>query len=234
MKPYRTIPIKECGEPMAPIPRDRFAFFEPHPYLSVGAPYGNASPWMLRQGVLKALDNAASQLALERPGWKIKLFDAYRPNAVQAFMVDRAFASQAQVAGLDPAHLTASEREDLHKKVFRLWGIPSDDPATPPPHSTGGAVDCTLTDENENEVSMGSPIDENSERSFPDFFATSSDASSRQAHANRVFLNDLMRAQGFQRVTTEWWHFSLGDQLWAWREREERRVIDIVARYGRV
>ncbi len=221
-----------------PIPPDHFAFFNPHPYQALGAPYGGASPWMLRQGVLDALNRANQRLAALRPGWKIMIFDAYRPNAVQAFMVEREFAIQAKLAGLDVDKLTPADRETLGVKVFRLWGIPSADPATPPPHSTGSAVDCTLADEHGVEVDMGSPVDENSDRSNPDYFANIATPAAQTAHANRKLLAEAMEAEGFLRHHAEWWHFSLHDQYWTWRMREAPRAhsdedLPKTARYGR-
>ncbi|MDE1900166.1 MAG: D-alanyl-D-alanine dipeptidase [Alphaproteobacteria bacterium] len=230
MKPYRTIPIRDCGEPLVEIPRDIFAFFDPHPYAALGAPYGDASPWMLRASVLDALIKAQAQLQASNPGWKIMLFDAYRPNAVQAFMVERELAALARAQGLDPARLTDAERENLMPKVLRIWGMPSADPATPPPHSTGAVVDCTLADERGHEIDMGSPIDENSDRSNPDYFAAA-DGTGQQAHANRVLLNTVMAAQGFTRNPTEWWHFSRGDQLATWIAHGQR--VEGTAIYGR-
>jgi D-alanyl-D-alanine dipeptidase len=233
MKPYRTMPIEECGEPLLPIPKKLFAFFEPHPYVALGAPYNGASPWMLRKGVIAALGKAQGQLERQRPGWKIMFFDAYRPNAVQAFMVEREFVLQAKEAGLDCTKLTASDREELSKKVFRLFGTPSENPATPPPHSTGGALDITLADENGKEADMGSPVDENSDRSYPDYFANATNDAGKRAHANRVFLNDIMSAEGFRRYEAEWWHFCRGDQMWAYMEREKQPGSQTVAIYGR-
>jgi D-alanyl-D-alanine dipeptidase len=233
MKPYRTIPIKECGEPLAPIPPEKFAFFKPHAYEAAGAPYGKATPWMLRRSVLQALERVEENLQKTRPGWTIMLFDCYRPNAVQEFMVEREFTILAKAAGLDPANLTADQRDQLAPKVFRLWGIPSEDPATPPPHSTGGAIDCTLSDEKGREVDMGSPIDENSDRSNPDYFAAATDETGRRAHANRVMLNQLMNAEGLHRASDEWWHFSRGDQCWAWHQREKKLDAGAFAVFGR-
>ncbi|MGQ4827603.1 M15 family metallopeptidase [Enterococcus faecalis] len=46
-------------------------------------------------------------------------------------------------------------------------------------------------------------------------------------------MHDIMRAQGFQRHHAEWWHFSLGDQYWAWRQRETGSNPTATARYGR-
>ena len=231
VKPYRAVPIRECGEPMVAVPRDAFVFFEPHPYVALGAPYGSASPWMLRRSILESLQKAQQKLQQLHPGWRFMLFDAYRPNAVQAYMVERELSIIAKSEGLDAAKLPDAERERLLIKVFRLFAIPSDDPATPPPHSTGAAFDCTLMDADGHEIDMGSPLDENSDRSLPDYFAKATDIVGKAAHANRVFLNDLLQEQGFRRNPSEWWHFSRGDQLAVWADRDKNPGG--VAIYGR-
>ena len=231
LKPYRAVPIRECGEPMVALPQDVFAFFDPHPYVALGAPYGAESPWMLRETIAASLGKAQENLQKIRQGWKIKLFDAYRPNAVQAFMVARELDLVARGEGLVVASLSESERERLMGKVLRVWGIPSDDPATPPPHSTGAVFDCTLVDEAGREVDMGSPVDENSDRSNPDYFAAVSEASGQQAHINRTLLKDVLEAEGFRRHFSEWWHFSRGDQIAVWMGRD--KDPQAVAIYGR-
>ncbi len=233
VKPYRTIPIKECGEALVEIPRDLFAFFDPHPYAEAGAAFGGISPWTLRKGVLDALIRAQASLSRQKPGWKIKLHNTIRPNAVQAFMVEKEYALQAAAAGFDYVRLTPEQREALAPKVFRIWGIPSENPANPPIHSTGGALDCTLVDERGQEVDMGGPVDDNSERSNPDYYAETTNEIGKRIHANRMLLRDILVAEGFQPHEIEWWHFSRGDQYWAWRERETGRNPQAVALYGR-
>lgn len=233
MKPYRSIPIKDCGEPLVPIPQGIFGFFDPHPYVAAGAPYGKTSPWMLRQSILEDLKSVQIRLQKLRPGWFLMFFDAYRPNEVQEYMVQWEFGQQASQAGLSPDRVTDEQRTELFEKVYRLWAIPSADPATPPPHSTGAVVDITLADENGQEVNMGSPIDENSDRSNSDHFANASDEAGKRANANRELLNDVMCAEGFQRNPREWWHFSKGDQAWTWYAREAGREAPSYAIYGR-
>ncbi|HTY99714.1 MAG TPA: D-alanyl-D-alanine dipeptidase, partial [Rhodocyclaceae bacterium] len=146
-KAYAHVPIADCGEPLVAVPA-AFGFCEPHAYRVLGAPYGEASPWLLRRGVAAALLEAQAQLAARRPGWRLKLFDAYRPVAVQRFMVWREFERQAEVVGRSLAGFAGTEdlagREprlyaELAATVFTFWGVPSDDPRTPPPHSTGAA-----------------------------------------------------------------------------------------------
>lgn len=236
MRPYQTIPIADCGEPLLVIPATAMAFTEPHPYVALGAPYGGASPWLLRRGVLDALLRGQEALQVLRPGWRIKLFDAWRPVTVQAFMVWREFGLQAERHGqsldgyADPADL---ERRDpalyrlLAATVFDFWGVPSDDPRTPPPHSTGAALDVTLQDGAGREVDMGCPIDETTARAYPDHYATTTPPETRAFHARRSLLNEVMSEAGFARHANEWWHFSLGDQMWAWTRGEATAI------YGR-
>lgn len=227
MKTYQAIPIEECHDPLVDIPVQPFAFTQPHPYAALEAPYGGTSPWMLRQGVISALLKAHDELDTRRSGWRLKLFDAYRPVPVQAFMVWREFRLQAERAGCslfscrDPAELKERDPElygVLATRVFEFWGVPSDDPRTPPPHSTGAAVDLTLQDASGQEVDMGGEIDETTERSYPDHYVNAASPSMRAFHENRVLLNAVMTVAGFSRHGNEWWHFSLGDQMWAWAQ----------------
>ncbi len=217
MKPYQKIPIKECGEALVSIPLENFAVVTPHPYATLGAPYGDFSPYFLRQGVLQKLLRAQSHLQTNHPGWQLQIFDAYRPIPVQQFMVDYTFNQLAEKAGLNAENLSKEQRSHLTTKVTEFWAVPSANPNTPPPHSTGAAVDLTLVNEQGIAVNMGSAIDEISPRSYPDHFADSSESQAQQYHHHRSVLAKAMNTAGFQQHPNEWWHFSTGDQLWAYQ-----------------
>lgn len=233
MKPYQTIPICDRSEPLVPIPPGQFAVVQPHPYQALGAPYGHQSPYSLREGVLAALIEAQRELQQQRPGWRMQIFDAFRPLAVQRFMVEHTFLEQVRARGWSGDALTPDQREVVMAEVVQFWAVPSDDPATPPPHSTGAAVDITLVTASGEVVDMGSPIDEVSPRSHPDHFAPSRSSAEQAFHAHRTLLNQMMESAGFRRHPQEWWHFSLGDQLWAWRRRQETGSDKFLAHYGR-
>lgn len=215
MKPYQQVPIQDCGEPLLPIPAALFARTEPHPYVSLAAPYGDKSPYYLRQGVLERLIQAQHLLQQRQPSWRIQIFDAYRPISVQQFMVDYSLQQLLQTAGLALETADQAQKQQALEQVQQFWAIPSLDPATPPPHSTGAAVDVTLVDAT-GPVEMGSPIDEMSPRSFPNHFATVATPLGQMAHQHRTILYEVMTAAGFEQHPQEWWHFSYGDQLWAW------------------
>jgi zinc D-Ala-D-Ala dipeptidase len=225
MKPYQQVPIQDCGEPLVPIPIHQFAAEQPHSYVRLGAPYGQHSPYYLRQGVLERLQKAQFFLQINYPGWRIQIFDAYRPIAVQQFMVDYTLAQTVAAKGLDLSALTPEQRQEILETVYEFWAVPNLDPAMPPPHSTGAAIDVTLVDERGEAIDMGSPIDEMSPRSYPDHFQ---DSSSPTFHHHRQILKQAMTQAEFRQHPREWWHYSYGDQLWVWLSGEAG-----AAKYGR-
>ncbi|OAB59036.1 D-alanyl-D-alanine dipeptidase [Phormidium willei BDU 130791] len=227
MKPYQIIPIQECGERLVPIPDGLFSLECPHPYRELGAPYGDRSPFCLRESVLERLLEAQEILQKTHRGWRLRIFDAFRPVAVQQFMVDQALADLAEERGLQLRRLSDSQRQELLEQVYQFWALPSLDPEDPPPHATGGAVDLTLVNATNQVVNMGSPIDEISPRSHPDYFATAASDPEQGYHRHRQLLAEVMRQAGFAQHPQEWWHFCYGERMWAWLTGETAAI------YGR-
>ncbi|MEO1095685.1 MAG: M15 family metallopeptidase [Cyanobacteria bacterium J06638_28] len=233
MKPYRRIAIQACSEALAPIPLERFSAVTPHPYEVLGAPYGDRSPYWLRESIIDALLQAQVYLQTLQPNWRIQIFDAYRPLAVQQFMVDYTAQQLAQEQSKSFATLTAVEQASILSEVYKFWALPSHDRRTPPPHSTGAAIDITLADAGGIPIDMGSPIDEVSARSHPNYFQQFAEQTCQQMHHHRSLLKQVMMQAGFRQHPNEWWHFSKGDQLWAWLMSQETQT-PYTACYGRV
>ena len=224
MRPWSPIPIHDCGEPMLELPPELLRL-EPHPYAVLGAPYGaGASPFRLREGALARLLQAQEHLQRHHPDWRLAIFDAWRPVAVQRFMVEHAIGEECLRQGVDRRQ-PSPELDGVIAAVARFWAPPSDDPATPPPHSTGAAVDLTLANAGGAELPMGSPIDAIGTVSEPDHFKERAtqlpEGEERRScllwHGHRAALCEAMQLAGFAQHPNEWWHFSWGDQLWAWR-----------------
>jgi len=234
MRPYHNIEIIECGEAVIEIPLQYFAVESPHPYEKLGAPYGEYSPYFIRKTVVNYLINAQTYLQQLRPDWRIQIFDAYRPVAVQKFMVNYTFSQVIEEKGLIESNLSEVEKQSIWQEVYKIWAEPSLDEKTPPPHSTGAAVDVTLVDDMGQVVDMGSPIDELSDRSLPDYYAQIQDDQALHYHANRLLLKDVMEKAGFTRNPREWWHFSFGDQMWAWLKNQANPDNKYIACYGRL
>ena len=157
MRPWSPIPIEECGEPLQALP-PALLRMEPHPYMALGAPYGaSGTPFKLRLGVVQRLLDAQQQLVKHDPSLRLSIFDAWRPIAVQAFMVDHSIAELCLERGVEARSGDAFDQ--VVADVGRFWAAPSRDPMTPPPHSTGAAVDLTLSSSDGTPLAMGGEID---------------------------------------------------------------------------
>ena len=67
-------------------------------------------------------------------------------------------------------------------------------------------------------LAMGGAIDAVDVISEPDHYAGAApNTHAAQWHQRRQLLASVMEAAGFAQHPNEWWHFSHGDQLWAWR-----------------
>lgn len=88
-----------------------------------------------------------------------------------------------------------------------MWSIMPDsryvaDPAKGSRHNRGTAVDVTLVDLNGRELEMPTPYDDFTEAAHRDYAGGSA-----TARANRALLEEVMAAEGFTGLSTEWWHF---------------------------
>ena len=101
MRPWSDRPIQDCLESLEHLPPQLFRI-EPHPYASVGAPYGQGKdPFRLRSGVVRRLLQAQNQLRHRAPELSFAIFDAWRPISVQAFMVNYTIDQLCRERGVD-------------------------------------------------------------------------------------------------------------------------------------
>ncbi len=141
----------------------------------------------LRVGVAERLYAVAD--ALPAP-WGLAVFDAWRPLALQRELYDIAIADPT----IEPGFMAPV----------------SDDPATPPPHLTGGAVDLTLTFES-TPLAPGCGFDDTTSRAH----VAHLEGTPGPDRELRRFLYWSMRSEGFVVFEGEWWHFELGTRRWA-------------------
>lgn len=147
----------------------------------------------LRREAATGLAQAAQWLSVQRPGWRLRVLDALRPQRVQETLWAKLAGSPLE------QYLAHPERGSIH--------------------SFGMAVDVTLLDATGAEFDMGSGFDELSERSHPALDAEHlalGVLTARQIAA-RGWLRAALRAGGFHGIQSEWWHFDFGD-----RERVRR------------
>jgi zinc D-Ala-D-Ala dipeptidase len=148
------------------------------------------------------------QKALLSQGFDLLVLDCYRPKkAVRHFV-----AWAARSNGFDPDYHPRVRRNDLIAEgyIARRSG-----------HSTGYAVDLTLTDRTGRELDMGTPFD-----FFDPMAQTENGTVPATAGRRRHILVSAMAEGGFVNYRREWWHFSLKTQS----PKQEVYDFDIVPR----
>jgi D-alanyl-D-alanine dipeptidase len=98
----------------------------------------------------------------------------------------------------------------------------------PPPHSTGGAVDVVLGNEEKLPLDVTSPY----KRDDPHGFLTAAQGLSEEAAKNRTLLCRTMHEAGLTNYPSEYWHYSYGDQGWAYRGGHPHAVYGPTAPKG--
>lgn len=190
-----------------------------HYAAPVNPPYDGPIPgaiaglW-LRTGVIARLLRVEARVRSQ--GMSLFLFDAWRPQAIQRYFHDHWFPAWLRA---NRPEVTEAEIPDL---VASYWAAPTAASAgaaspSPSPHSTGAALDCTLTLADGSQAWMGSLFDDVTECAHTDAFERRplTSMSDLTARRNRRILYNAMSAEGFANNPTEWWHFSWGDQMWA-------------------
>lgn len=143
--------------------------------------------WIRREAG-EGLERAAAWLAAQRPGWRLVVLDALRPQRVQEAIWADAEGTPMQAYFAHPARGSI--------------------------HSFGMAVDVTLRDELGVEIDMGSGYDEMTPASHPELHAEHlalGVLSEAQVRA-RGWLQAAMTRGGFRGIPNEWWHFDFGDR----------------------
>ena len=150
---------------------------------------------LLTAEAARALKAVSNEMNVQ--GFRLKVFDAYRPAcAVRHFVL---WGIDDLDQRMKPFFYPELEKQELFKKGYI---------ASQSSHSRGSTVDLTLLDmKTGKEVDMGSPFDFFSERSHPD-----SSQVTEEQRANRMFLQAAMRRGGFLPIDCEWWHFTLAEE----------------------
>lgn len=207
------IEIEECSELLEILDPDEFVL-EPM-YFKSG--YSETPEIRLRSGVILRLQKA-QELLQKTPGcegWKFKIWDGYRTLKTQKILYDNYYKE------LEKEHPDWND-EQIRKAVEIFVSPPSHDPRFPAPHNTGGAIDLTIVDASGNEIPMGTPFDEFTERAFTNHFEGK--PKFKEVHENRMLFKRVMEEAGFANYFEEWWHYSYGDQEWAKTKGENKAV----------
>ncbi len=150
---------------------------------------------LITKEAARALKSAAAELMVQ--GYRLKIFDAYRPaTAVKHFVL---WGIEDTDIRMKPYFYPDLEKHELFSKGYI---------AKQSSHSRGSAVDLTLLDmATGKELDMGSPFDYFGEISHPDFKGITD-----EQYENRMLLRNVMIRNGFAPLDCEWWHFMFADE----------------------
>ena len=150
---------------------------------------------ILTKEAARALKAVSNEVNVQ--GYRLKVFDAYRPAcAVRHFVL----------WGIEDLDLRMKPffYPDLEKQELFVQGYV----ASQSSHSRGSTIDLTLLDmATGKELDMGSPFDMFSEVSHPDYRGITD-----EQYNNRMRLQKVMKRNGFVPIDCEWWHFTLADE----------------------
>ena len=143
----------------------------------------------------RALKGVAAELFVQ--GYRLKIFDAYRPaTAVKHFVL---WGIEDADQRMKPYFYPDIDKTDTFTQGYI---------ATKSSHSRGSAIDLTLFDmATGREVDMGSPFDMFSEVSHPSYTGITD-----EQYEMRMVLQRAMVRGGFVPYECEWWHFMLADE----------------------
>ena len=143
----------------------------------------------------RALKAVSAEMLVQ--GYRLKVFDAYRPSrAVKHFVF---WGIEDQDVRMKPYFYPEMEKQELFSRGYV---------ASKSSHSRGSTIDLTLLDMNTGkELDMGSPFDLFSEVSHPDYRGIT-----QAQYENRMLLHRAMLRNGFEPIDCEWWHFTLGQE----------------------
>ena len=143
---------------------------------------GFSQAWLHRVAYIK-LTKAARLLQKQRPGYRLKIYDALRPRSVQRVLWQKVKGSAQQ------KYVARPERGSIHNYGF--------------------AVDVSIVGPVGNELDMGTGFDDFRPLSQPrleQHFRAIGQLSQNQLD-NRLLLRTVMTRAGFTQLPLEWWHF---------------------------
>ena len=130
-------------------------------------------------------------------GYRLKIFDAYRPQKAVTHFMNWALDTE-------DTRMKQYFYPELEKDVLFPQGYIAEHSG----HSRGSTVDLTLFDmKTEREVDMGGTFDYFGELSHPDYTGIT-----KEQYENRMLLREVMMRHGFRPLEEEWWHFTLEDE----------------------
>ena len=160
----------------------------------------------VREEVFERLKLAQSLLP---PDYRLRIWDAWRPFALQ----EELYQKYSRYI-IKRFNLTDASPDQKKKTIEKYISFPQKNKRLSAVHTTGGAVDVTLTDKNGNELQMGTDFDAFCNETKTNYYEA--DNQNTAIRDNRRILYNCMTRAGFTNLPSEWWHYDFGDKFWSY------------------
>ena len=141
--------------------------------------------------------SAVSRDLMQR-GYRLKVFDAYRPQQAVEYFIR--WARDLSDQTMKPYFYPDCPKSELFRQGYL---------AHKSGHTRGSTVDVTLFDmRTERDADMGSTYDLLDQASHYSY----TQGLTPEQIANRVLLRQVMSRHGFRPIACEWWHFTLRNE----------------------
>ncbi len=191
----RKIKIIECGEEM-------IDFLALSPRIILDKPHFDYKrETALRISVAERISEAADRLPA---GYMLAIIEGWRPPHIQRRMYQAIWNRWAH-----------DHPDWSHARLTRMvnrYSAPMNR-RVPPPHTTGAALDLMLADEHGKVLNHSAPFTPFTPRCF----AFDAPGLSSEARRYRDIIAEALIPLGVTNYPSEYWHWSYGDQGWAYR-----------------
>lgn len=202
-----SIAIRENQEPLVDLRKQTVITLGPSPEIP-----NNTNYTFLRKTVYEKLKEANSKLP---KGMHFCLYEGYRSLSLQKKIFDEQYAN---VKSRHPDWTLT----DIFKETTKLVSpvMNPDGTHNIPPHSTGGALDVYLIDDQGKPLDMGIHPEKWMQDKDGVLSLTASTNISATAKENRRIMSRVLNEVGFVNYPTEYWHWSYGDRYWAYFSKQ--------------
>jgi zinc D-Ala-D-Ala dipeptidase len=205
------IPIHDNQDAWIDLTKQNAILYGPSPEVP-----NNKDYTYLRKAVYDKLIEAQHNLP---KGLRFCLYEGYRSLALQKMIFDKQFSNvKKRHPEWSPQQLFI-ETTKLVSPVLNL-----DNSHNIPPHSTGGAIDVYLINEEGSSVDMGIHPKDWMQDADGVLSLSASEHISPVAKKNRQIMSEVLSAVGFVNYPTEYWHWSYGDRYWAYVKEKHQAI----------
>lgn len=207
----RRIKIRENGEPLVD-------FLQLGPELRLDRPrFHYRRETMLRQSAAERLVRANDRLLSQ--GFRLHVVEGWRAPFIQARMYRSTWQRFRE------RHPEWSDHRMT--RVVNQFTAPMNS-RVPPPHTTGGAMDLALYTLDGTVLDLSSPYERFDYHGFP----LAAPGLTDEVRRNRDTMAEALALEGITNYPSEYWHYSYGDQGWAYRGHHEHALYGPIEPVG--